>query len=173
VDAAKRLLEFRRDNAAYFDAARALGPQVFTDTVPSLLNSLFVVLAGNAVVHAPAIGGQCPDAPALAVYAQGLVVAAYILLGVLGWYALRPLVTAHIRWPFLLVVAWCGGLAAWTFVGIGAVTDAVNQGCVAKAPVLFGGCGVRPYPPLAPPRLEWCMAAREACGARRDRHKGF
>lgn len=163
IDRVRRLLDYRQENSRYFDTARRLGPQVFTDTVPLLFNSLLIIIFGNIVVNNPSIGmpkpssststslvassstfeyndvpGACGTVPTLRIYVQGLIIAAYIFCGIMGWYTLRTQVTTHIRWPFLLISLWCGGIGAWTFFGIGAVTQGVLADCIRTSPFLFG-----------------------------------
>jgi len=162
IDRVRRLLEYRQENTRYFDYARILGPQVFTDTVPLLFNCLLIIIFGNIIIYAPSIGleiptptsislvasastykyndvpGACGTVPTLRIYVQGLIVAAYLLCSILGWFALRTQVTTNIRWPFLFVVVWCGGIAAWTFFGIGAVTKAAEEDCMNTSKFLFG-----------------------------------
>ena len=132
---ARQSLLTRRDKALYFDEALALGTLVFTDTVPSVGNALFVVLVGNVVVYTPR-ALLCPSA-SLRVYVNGLIILAYVLIGVLALSALRKQVTTNIRWPFLFCSAWAVAVGAWTAVGIGSLSDGLAQGCDASAPFLF------------------------------------
>ncbi len=109
---------------------------MFTDTVPLVLNALAVMVVGNITVHTTP-SSACAGAPTLFAFVHGLVVASYVLPAILAAAALRHQVTAHIRWPFLLLLAWMGGAGAWSFVGLGAVAAAYGEGCAATAPALF------------------------------------
>jgi len=132
---AREALLKRQRRAQYFDEALALGPQVFTDTAPSLLNMLLVVLVGNVASYLPS-SLECKT-DALRLYMNGLIGLAYALLAVLCLFALRKQVITHVRVPFTLCAAWAGATLAFAFVGALALRDGKAHGCDVVSPWLF------------------------------------
>lgn len=121
----------RRDTLGYFDTARALGPQVFIDTVPVVINAVFVTTVGLALKSSDGItfiGGAdhvCPAA--IHFFSAILIVANFFLLGVFAYFGFGGgMRTPSITLPWMILIAWLAGVAFWCFVGLGSVVGAIS-----------------------------------------------
>ena len=143
--AAKRLGEratllARRDALAYYDTARALGPQVFVDVVPSALNAIACITVGlvlKARDGVTLVGGADHVCPAAAHdYAMLLFFSQLALVGYLTWVTVGPgRGGANISVPWLALVCWYAGVAAiGVFFGLPAVFSVVAAVDFARLP---------------------------------------
>ena len=167
----------RRDNLGYFDTARALGPQVFIDTIPVVINAVFVTSVGLALKSFDGItfiGGSdhvCPAA--IHFFSAILIVANFFLLGVFAYFGFgggrrSPSITL----PWMILIAWLAGVAFWCFVGLGSVVGTISTdvppkvvftaeqiACYNMHPLFYGACI---YPALRSSSVARCNAPRPA-----------
>ena len=141
-------LVVRRDTLAYFDTARALGPQVFLDTIPAVFNGVFVVTFGNIVKGLDGltfIGGNdhlCPQV--LHLHVAVLILSYLFFLGYMSWIALgmggrgTSMINTHISIPWFVLLMWFSGVAAWSaLIGIPVILSNLSSTCATSRPSLF------------------------------------
>jgi hypothetical protein len=105
----------------YFDAARWMGPRVYTDTLPLAANALLVVVAASALVFAPDTAA-C-DAPLL-LYLRGQLALSYCLLAFLAAAVMWPSATLRVTSLYRLLQLWCAGSVLWGTLGVTGLIDA-------------------------------------------------
>lgn len=126
-------IDQERNRAAHFEESMLLGPMIFVDTAPSLLNAVVVIVLGNLLASLP---HSC-SVQSLSVYVDGLIVLASALGGILAYMMLQRKNSMSIRIPFLLLLCWNAAVALWTFVGFGVLVEASRAGCSESSPSLF------------------------------------
>ena len=126
-------LDRERNRAAHFEESMLLGPMIFVDTAPLLLNSIAVIVLGNLLASLP---HSC-SLQSLTVYVDGLIVLASALCGILAYVLMQRQNSMSIRIPFLLLICWNAAAALWTFVGFGVLFEASRSGCSETSPSLF------------------------------------
>ena len=145
----------RRDVLAYFDALHRLGPLIYLDTLPAVLNAALTVTVGavalfldggGALADYAAAGGGGACGLLLHTFVALLIAAAYALLGLMTYVTAGYRVTLDISLPFqALVVVLSGTGAVWVLFGFPVLVQwaqaALGGGalpCQAKQPLLFG-----------------------------------
>ncbi len=143
----------RRDVLSYFDTLYRLGPFVYLDTVPAVLNALLTVSVGTLALFLDGgamlgdSGGACGIT--LHYFVLCLMGLAYALLGLLTYVLMGYRVTLDISLPFQALVVLLGALgASWFFFGLPVLLQWIQQSsapggtlpCLAGAPLLFGEC---------------------------------
>ncbi len=146
----------RRDVLAYFDTLRRLGPFIYLDTVPAVMNAMLTVTVGTLALFMDG-GGSLSDTGGacgltLHFFVLCLIGAAYALLGLMSYVIMGYRVTIDIGLPFqALVAVLCGQGAVWFFFGLPVFYVWVLQSsaaggnlpCLQQQPLLFGarwGC---------------------------------
>ena len=113
----------RRDVLSYFETLRVMGPFLFLDTVPTLLNAVFTVSIGTLAlfldggVSLSNTGGSC--GALVHFFVLGLIGVSYLLLGLLTYVLMGYRVTVDITLPFTGVVVLVSSMGAvWVSFGI-------------------------------------------------------
>jgi hypothetical protein len=122
-----------KSRASHFEESMLLGPMIFVDTAPLLLNSIVVIVLGNILSSIP----QTCSIESLKVYVDGLIVLASAFAGILAYMMMQRQNSISIRIPLLLLLGWNAATAIWTFVGFGVLIEAGKVGCSESSPSLF------------------------------------